>query len=415
MSFSWFIALRYLTARRKQAFISLISFVSVLGVGVGVMALIIATALMTGVQGELRDRIVGATAHINVWKRAETGGLLDIEAEAAKMQVEGVVGAAPGVEGMAMILHAGQYEPMRLKGIDPKRELNVTDLGTSMTSGRLDDLVVPPEPGPNEDPVDDPILLGADLAKRLRANVGDAVQVMTPEGVLTPAGMVPRLRQFRVVGIFKLGFFEFDSNYGLIPLPVALEFLSQPGPDVMQLKVANLDEAPAISARLQEALGPAYMAEDWTQLNKNLYSALRLEKYAIALTIGLIVMVAALNIVASLVLLVMEKSRDIGILRTMGAPASAIRLIFLLQGMTIGAIGTTAGTVLGLLVCWVSEKYHLFELPGDVYQITRLRFDIQADNVITIVVSALLVCLVATLYPSRRAAALDPAEALRYQ
>jgi lipoprotein-releasing system permease protein len=415
MSFSWFIALRYLTARRKQAFISLISFVSVLGVAVGVMALIIATALMTGVQGEMRDRIVGATAHINVWKSPQAGGLLDIEAEAAKMQVEGVVGAAPGVEGMAMILLAGQYEPMRLKGIDPKRELMVTDLGTSMTSGKLEDLVVPPEPGPDEDPIDDPILLGSDLAKRLRANVGDAVQVMTPEGVLTPAGMVPRLRQFRVVGIFKLGFFEFDSNYGLIPLPVALEFLSQPGPDVMQLKVANLDEAPAISARLQEALGPAYMAEDWTQLNKNLYSALRLEKYAIALTIGLIVMVAALNIVASLVLLVMEKSRDIGILRTMGAPASSIRLIFLLQGMTIGAIGTTAGTVLGLLVCWVSEKYHLFELPGDVYQITRLRFDIQADNVITIVVSALLVCLVATLYPSRRAAALDPAEALRYQ
>jgi len=415
MSFSWFIALRYLTARRKQAFISLISFVSVLGVAVGVMALIIATALMTGVQNELRDRIVGATAHITVWKTGE-GGFLDVNAELPKMQADGVVGAAPGVVGQGMIVHAGIYEPLQIKGIDPAREVTVTDLGTSMISGNLADLVVPPEPGPDEDPIDDPILLGADLAKRLGVSVGDTVKLMTPEGVLTPMAMtMPRLRVFRVVGIFKLGFFEFDANYGLIPMPVALDFLSQPGPKVMQLKVARLQDAPAISARLQATLGSAYVTEDWTQLNASLYSALRLEKYAIALTIGLIVMVAALNIVASLVLLVMEKSRDIGILRTMGAPAGAIRRIFLLQGLTIGAIGTAAGTILGLAVCWVSETYHLFELPGDVYQITRLRFEVQPFDVITIVVSAMVVCLVATVYPSRRAASLDPAEALRYQ
>src|SRR5687767_576012 len=331
MSFSWFIALRYLTARRKQAFISLISFVSVLGVAVGVMALIIATALMTGVQGEMRDRIVGATAHITVWKPPPSEGLLDVEAEAAKMQVDGVVAAAPGVVGLALMLHAGEAEPVQLKGIDPARDVKVTDLGTSMTAGRLEDFVVP-EPGPDQDPIDDPILLGADLAKRLRASVGDKVQIMTPEGVLTPVGVTARQRQFQVVGIFKLGFYEFDSNYALIPLPVALEFLSRPGPDVMQLKVTNLQDAPAISARLQELLGPPYVTEDWTVSNSSLYSALRLEKYAIALTIGLIVMVAALNIVASLVLLVREKSRDIGILRTMGAPAGAIRRIFLLQG-----------------------------------------------------------------------------------
>lgn len=414
MSFSWFIALRYLTARRKQAFISLISFVSILGVAVGVMALIIATALMTGVQGEMRDRIVGATAHINVYKTSD-GGLLDIDAEALKMKVDGVVGVAPVAVGQGLIVHGGQSEPLQLKGIDPAREVQVTDLGSSITAGTLADLVAPPETGPDDDPVNDPILLGADLAQRLRVQVGDTVQIMTPEGVLTPMAMMPRLRLFRVVGIFKLGFYEFDANYGLIPLSIALDFLSLPGPDVMQLKVANLEEAPAIRQRLQTSLGAAYVAEDWTQLNASLYSALRLEKFAIALTIGLIVMVAALNIVASLVLLVMEKSRDIGILRTMGAPAAAIRRIFLLQGMTIGAIGTSVGAVLGLAVCWVSEHYRLFELPGDVYQITRLRFQVEPVDVITIVVSAMLVCLVATLYPSRRAAALDPAEALRYQ
>ncbi len=183
MSFPWFIALRYLTARRKQAFISLISLVSILGVGVGVMALIIATALMTGVQGELRDRIVGATAHINVYKTAD-GGLLDVEAEAQKMQVEGVVGVAPVVAGQGMIVFNGLQAPLQLKGVDPAREVQVTDLGSSMTAGGLSKFVAAPETGPEDEPIYDPILLGQDLADRLRVTVGDHVQIMTPEAVI---------------------------------------------------------------------------------------------------------------------------------------------------------------------------------------------------------------------------------------
>jgi len=414
MSFSWFIARRYLTARRKQAFISLISLVSILGVGVGVMALIVATALMTGVQGEMRDRIVGATAHINVYKTSD-GGLLDVEREIAKMQVDGVVGVAPVILGQGLIQLAGRAVPVQLKGIDPAREVLVTDLAGAIQQGSLADLVAPPEVGPDEIPAVDPILLGVDLAQSLNAAVGDTVQIMTPEGVLSPVGITPRFRLFKVVGIFKLGFYQVDANFGLIPLSIARDFLSRPGPDALQIKVANIDAAPEVSARLQAVLGAAYVSEDWTQLNESLYAALWLEKVAIALTIGLIVMVAALNIVASLVLLVMEKSRDIGILRTMGAPAAAIRRIFLLQGLTIGAVGTGAGTILGVLVCWVCETYELFSLPGDVYQVTYLRFEMVPADIITIVVSAMLICLVATIYPSRRAAALDPAEALRYQ
>lgn len=413
MSFSWFIALRYLTARRKQAFISLISFVSVLGVGVGVMALVIANALMTGVQEEMRDRIVGSTAHINVYKYGI--GLIDVESELRKVMRPGVLAAAPVVMGDGMLAVGDRRAAVRIKGIDPAREVLVTDLGTSMVSGAVDALRLPEADPDDPDRPLDRVLLGDDLAQTLNVRTGDAVQLLTAEGILTPMGVVPRLRAFQVAGIFKLGFYEFDANYALVLVDVAQQVLNQPVPDAIQLRVADLDAAPRIAADLQASLGGDYVAQDWTVLNAPLYEALRLERLAIGFTIGLIVMVAALNIVASLVLLVMEKTRDIGILRTMGAPASAIRRIFILQGVTIGALGTIVGAALGVVVSWVCDRYELFSLPGDVYQITHLRFRVDALDVLTIVVAAVLVCLVATIYPARRASAIDPAEALRYQ
>jgi len=413
MSFSWFIALRYLTARRKQAFISLISLVSILGVGVGVMALVIANALMTGVQGEMRDRIVGATSHINVYKAG--AGLLDVEAEAAKMMRPGVLGAAPALTGQGLLSVGGRSAFVQIKGIDPTREVTVTDLGVSMVGGSVEDLRRTVNPDPDAMTPPDPILLGSALARSLNLRVGEHVQLMVPQGMLSPMGVIPRQMRLQVVGIFELGFHEFDANYGLLSLDVAQHLLNEPGPHAMQLRVADLEAAPAIAADLQDALGLDYTAQDWTVLNAPLYEALRLEKLAIGFTIGLIVMVAALNIVASLVLLVMEKSRDIGILRTMGAPASSIQRIFILQGVTIGAVGTSVGAALGVIVSWVCDRYQLFSLPGDVYQITHLRFRVEAADVVTIVVAAMLVCLVATIYPARRASAIDPAEALRYQ
>lgn len=413
MSFSWFIARRYLTAKRKQAFISLISLVSVLGVTVGVMALVIANALMTGVQAEMRDRIVGATAHINVYKPGP--GLLDVAGELAKMRGDGIRAAAPIVIGKGMLVAGQRSAAAFLKGIDPGREVEVTDLGTSMLAGRADALVLPDGWRDNPERPTDPLLLGAGLAESLGVRVGDLVDLMVPTGVLTPFGAVPRARTFVVAGIFKLGFYEFDTNYALLPLEISMDLLNEPAPVAIQLRVDQLDAAPAIAEALRGRLGPTYLVQDWTEMNAGLYSALRLEKLAISFTIGLIVMVAALNIVGSLILLVMEKSRDIGILRTMGASASAIQWIFILQGATIGAIGVGAGAVLGVTVSWVCDYYQLFSLPGDVYQITQLHFRVEVMDVLVVVAGAWLVCLLATIYPARRASALDPAEALRYQ
>jgi len=409
MSFSWFVARRYLTARRRQAFISLISAVSILGVGVGVMALIIALALMTGVQSELRDRIVGSTAHMFVYKG--TGGFEDVEAMRRRLVGPEILGAAPAIMGGALI-YSGPGRPVEfstVKGIDPAREPEVVDLAAAMRSGSLDSLVNrPPDARPG-------IVLGADLAQAVGVAVGDVVWVTTSGLSPSPIGLMPNTKPLDVVGTFRFGFYQTDRTYALVALQTAAELLDKTSVDMMQLKLADLDRAPALRLRLQRELGFDYEVQDWTELNRELYSALSLEKIAISLTIGLIVMVAALNIVASLVLLVMEKTRDIGILRTMGARAGTIRRIFIYQGLAIGLIGTVAGTGLGLGVCYVAERYRLISLPADVYQIPYLPFRVEPLDVVVVIVSAIAVCLLATLYPSRQAARIDPAEALRNQ
>ena len=405
MSLPWFIARRYLTARRKQAFISLISAVSIVGVGVGVMALVIALGLMTGVQTELRDRIVGATAHVYV---SEVGSALDVDP--ARWSRPGVLGSAPTIIGFGLLnVPPSVSQGVTLKGIDPRREPTVTDVGSSMVSGSLDALV---ERAPGER---DGVVLGEALARTLRVGVGDIVTAVTPEFSTTLGGLRPRFRALEVVGIFNLNFHEVDSTHALVSLPTAAYLMNRAGPDMMQLRLSDIDDAIAVRQRLQDDLGNGFLVQDWTQLNQPLYSALWLEKVAISLTIGLIVMVAALNIVASLVLLVMEKSRDIAILRTMGASAGVIRRIFIYQGLTIGLIGTGTGTALGLAACAVLNRYELIKLPSDVYQISHLPFLVNPFDISIVVISAVAVCLLATLYPSRQAARIDPAEALRNQ
>lgn len=408
MSFEWFIARRYLTARRRQAFISLISGVSIVGVGVGVMAVIIALALMTGVQGELRDRIVGSEAHVYVYKIGAP--FTDVESELKRMIVPGVAGGAPTIRGLGMLMSSrAQPTPVDLKGIDPSREKNVTDIGSAVLKGSLDALANRPESAK------DGIVLGYSLADDLGVSVGDQVQLMTPQAVIMPTYATPRIRVFEVVAIVRFNYYQIDKSGGFISLEAASSLFNKDGPDLMQFRVTNVDEAPVVASSLRSQLGPGYQVEDWTELNRELYSALWLEKVGLSAAIGLIVLVAALNIVASLVLLVMEKSRDIAILRTMGAPAGAIRRIFVYQGLTIGLIGTLAGSVLGVAVSIVADRYQLIRLPGDVYQITHLPFRVQPLDVTVVVASAIAICLLATIYPSRQAGRLDPAEALRNQ
>jgi lipoprotein-releasing system permease protein len=408
MSFPWFVARRYLTARRRQAFISLISGVSILGVGVGVMALIIALALMTGVQNEMRDRIVGSTAHVYINKFR--GGFSAAELTVDRWRLPGVSGSAPAILGYGLLTTGnGRPEFATVKGIDPLREPEVTDANRAMVSGSLEAL----SNRPAEEL--DGVVLGIELARVLGVGVGDVVDMVTAELRPTLAGMMPPRRPLRVVGTFRLGFYPVDSQWAMVSLKTAAELLNRDGPDMVQLRMSELDEAPAVRDRLQKELGSEFLVQDWTQLNQQLYSALWLEKLAISLTIGLIVIVAALNIVASLVLLVMEKSRDIAILRTMGAPARVIRRIFIYQGLTIGLVGTALGTVLGIIVSLIADRYQLVKLPADVYQVTHVPFHVMPFDVVVVVLSALGVCLLATLYPSRQAGRIDPAEALRHQ
>jgi lipoprotein-releasing system permease protein len=402
------IALRYLLGRRRQAFISIISFVSTLGVTVGVLALILAMAMMTGLQSELRDRILGSTAHAFVFK---TTGIEDYQAEIAALQkIPRVTGAAPALLGRAVASSAGADAFIQFKGIDPTLEGTVTDIEKSIVQGKVADLKPP-----SEDSFDG-ILLGQDLARQLGVSVGDTISVLTPQGTLTPSGLVPRKRPFRVAGIFRVGLYEVDNTFGLVSLDVALRMLNKTQPEMIQLAFDDIYAAAEVTASIPQILGDRYVTQDWTTMNRPLFEALFLEKMAVSITIGLIVTVAALNIVASLVLLVMEKTPDIAILKTMGATSRSVMYIFMLQGLIIGSIGTAIGALAGVGISWVMNRYQLLRVPGmgEVYQISYVPFTLRPFELVLIIVVAVVICFLATIYPSRQAARLKPVEALRY-
>ena len=407
MSFELFVALRYLLARRQHASISRVSLFSTIGVAVGVLALVVALALMTGLQGELRNRILGSTAHINVWR---IGGITDYHAEVERLsRVHGVVGAGPAIFGKAIVSsESGDNGFITLKGIDPALEGRVTDIERTMQQGKLLAL----EGAEDERPG---ILLGRDLAKQLGVKVGDLVDITTPTPVATPGGIMTRSRTVRVAGIFALGLYEFDSAYGFVSLDLAKRLLAKEHPDLIQLRVDDIYAARSIARNIEAELGEKYSADDWSRMNQSLFSALWLEKMAISITIGLIVMVGALNIISSLILLVRQKSRDIAILKTMGTSSRRVMGIFMMQGLVIGVVGTTIGAVSGVALCYVLDRYELIQIPMDVYQVSHVPFVVLPLDLLTVVTATILICFLATIYPSRQASALDPIQALRVE
>jgi lipoprotein-releasing system permease protein len=409
MPFELRVALRYLTARRKQAFISVISGISILGVAVGVMAVLIALALMTGLQTEVQSRILGATAHMTLFP-SRSDYIDDYREVVRRLRaVPHVLGSAPAIYGKGVVSsHTGQ-QLATLKGIVPADERTVTDLATQTDPAAL-------EAFERETPGLAPVLLGRDMAEALGVGAGDVVSVTVPQGRLSPMGVLPRVARFRVAGVVTSGLYEFDSSWAYVPLSVAQRLLEAGDrASLIEVRVDDMYAVKSIEPSVRAALGDGFLTQDWIDMNRRLFSALWLEKTAIAITIGLIVMVAALNIVATLILMVMEKHKDIAILSAMGASRRAIARIFMLQGSIIGACGTLAGAILGWGACRILDHYRLIRVPQDVYQIAYVPFTLLPRDALVVIVAALLTCFVATLYPARGAARLDPAQALRYE
>jgi lipoprotein-releasing system permease protein len=406
MSFELFVARRYLTARRKQAFISVITLISVVGIAIGVAALVIAIALITGFQGDVQDKILGATSHVMV---SDLGGngLEGYEDMAAKIRaVPGVEAVSPVVYSTVLITGIGESSGALVKGLDFERERAGSPWLQNLEAGRI------PETGGARDG----LILGRELALRIGAQVGDTVQIVTASSTLSPMGLLPRRKTFEVTGLFNTGLYEFDSSTALVAIGVAQKLFGLEGrASYIQVKLADIFAAPAIGERIKAVLPPVVYITTWMELNKSLFSALKLEKNIMFLTITLIVIVAALNIIATLILMVMEKTRDIGILMAIGATPRMINRIFFFQGALIGVIGTALGVFLGLGWCALANAFELIKIPVDIYQISYVPFRMRPFDLALIVGITLLISFVSTLFPARRAAKVDPVVALKYE
>jgi len=418
MRYEWFIALRYLKAKRKQTFISIITFISIAGVTLGVLALIIVLAVMSGFEKTLKEKILGTQPHIVLLKTNHEGmdhyeGVLK-EAE----KVTGVVSAAPFIYSQVMLSSESNVSGVVIKGVDPDRVGKVTELARDIKAGHLEDLKRIQEGGlPG-------ILLGVELAKNLSVSVEDSLQVISPLGTMTPMGMMPKMKRFRVVGTFYSGMYEYDTSMAYISLESAQKFFGM-GARVtgIEIKTNDIYKVKEIGKEIRQKLGFPFWTKDWMEMNRNLFSALKLEKIAMFIILVLIVLVAAFNIISTLIMVVMEKNKDIAILKSMGAPSRGILKIFVIEGGVIGVVGTGLGTILGLGAAFNLEKItglveNLFGfkiLRPDVYYIDKLPSHVDPFTVGLIIVTSTLITLFATLYPSWRASKLDPAEALRYE
>ena len=424
-SYELFISLRYLRARRKQVFVSIITFISIAGIFLGVAALIIVLAVMNGFEKDLRDKILGVNSHIVVMEYS--GAMRNYRQVMTELEtIPGVVASTPFIYSQAMLKNKDATTGIVLRGLSTKNATTVVNIG-KIREGSLDRLADEKKAtrGVKTESASRPgIIIGRELAKNLGLSLNDHVFVISPSGISTPLGMTPRMRSYSVAGIFESGFYEYDSTLAYISLEECQSFLNM-GDAVtgLELKVDDIYKAGRIEKQIEQKLGFRYWARNWMDMNKNLFSALRLEKRVMFIILSLIVLVAAFNIISALIMIVMEKNKDIAILKTIGATREGIMRIFILQGIIVGTIGTFFGTLAGLSVALNLEKISQFIeklfgfkiLPGDVYYLSELPSQVNYGDVAAIILGTLLISFLATIYPSWRASRLDPAEALRYE
>jgi lipoprotein-releasing system permease protein len=418
MRYELFIGLRYLRAKRKEAFISLITVISMLGVVIGVMTLNIVLSVMTGFEEDLRDRILGFNPQVIVL--SFTGTVSDYPSVVQRIEkVPGVVAAAPFVYGQVMLSAQQNVTGAVVRGVLPKAD-GVTDLQRHLKQGSVEALG-----GPHDVPLDDGkggtielpgIIVGKDVARQLGLLVGDPVNVISPIATPTAVGMVPRVKRFVVVGLFDSGMAEYDSSLVYMDLASAQKFFDLDSKVTgIEVRGTDLYRAKLIGDRIRDALGFPFRVRDWMEINHNLFSALQLEKTVYFIVLLLIVLVAAFNIVATLIMVVMEKRKDVAILKSMGATRAGVGRIFIFKGMIIGIVGTLLGNAGGYAACVLLKRYQFIELPKDVFYVNTVPVKMYPEYFLIVTAASLLICLLATVYPARQAARLAPVDVIRYE
>ncbi len=418
ISFELFVSLRYLRAKRKQAFISVNTLISVVGVMLGVMAMMVVLAVMTGFSTDIKSKILGMNAHIRIMSRT---GMMGQHGEIVERleRVEGLKASAPFIHGQIMLRHRSYVSGAVLKGIDPSKARQVLDLEKCIKKSSLEALAdkgrLQAEDGRTGVPG---IILGKELARLLVAGQGDELYAISPlGGSLTPLGArVPHMKRFRVVGVFDSGMYDYDSSFAYVSLESAQQLLRlKQSVHGIEVKVDDIYQVDKISGEILSTLGPGFWTQDWMQMNKNFFSALKLEKVVMFIILVLIILVAAFNIISTLIMMVMEKRKDIAILKSMGMTGKRIMKIFMIEGLIIGVLGTILGLAGGGFLCFLLKRYEFVQLPSDVYYISTLPVKVEALDVALVALSAIAISFLATLYPAYQASRLEPVSAIRYE